>query len=317
MSNTDRSIISFGSVREAAVYFPGVIPLGVVSEALQDDVARQVADSKFSPNNLIRTLLPPQFSKNDEFVEAVWAINKESLLDRLHHQTLVWSDDQFNAVYGDTARKFGFSRSDTAKAALLEQKRTRKLLRDYKLSSVATDRISDHLSDNDGERDVIFQIASLKLLDVQNTKWEQIIEFRNDKVAQEKLRKFRLFALQNYSGKSKSFVEDSILSQLSDYHEQIKVWGFETRLGTLATAISSKTFGAAMAGSFVSLLADKPAASILAAGSGVVVEVGKIGVEVVRRRLGLRKIMRENPVSFFDYANKKLSPPGAPDQGLS
>ena len=56
------------------------------------------------------------------------------------------------------------------------------------------------------ESDIAITMASLKLVDVGPATWEHVLEFRRDSDARDKLRRLRLFACENYSGKSKDFI---------------------------------------------------------------------------------------------------------------
>ncbi|MGA7219934.1 MAG: hypothetical protein WBX38_16580 [Candidatus Sulfotelmatobacter sp.] len=97
-------------------------------------------------------------------------------------------------------------------------------------------------------------IADLKLIDASRSSWEHISEFRGDSGGQQKLRRFRLFAYENYSGKTRSFVEDDILTRLADYDSAVKKWGFDTVQGALNTILGSKISIATVGASVVSAL---------------------------------------------------------------
>jgi hypothetical protein len=91
------------------------------------------------------------------------------------------------------------------------------------------------------ETEACITFASKSIIKVDSIDWKQIIEFRQDREATEKLRRFRLFAYDNYRGKSKAYVEDDLLRRLDEYETTVKQWGFETAEGALNILASSKT----------------------------------------------------------------------------
>lgn len=101
--------------------------------------------------------------------------------------------------------------------------------------------------------DIALSIASLRLVDTENISYEQLLEFRNDNEAKEKLRRLRLFAYENYQGKSRSFIEDDLMARISDYESTVKKWGFETKSAVMTALMDSKLVGGGIAGSFFRL----------------------------------------------------------------
>jgi hypothetical protein len=85
------------------------------------------------------------------------------------------------------------------------------------------------------EEDVTLVISSLKLIDVNKCEWDQLFEFRKDPGAMDKLRRLRLFAYENFTGKSRDFIEDKLLVSLRDYEIAVKEWGFTTSSAAINT----------------------------------------------------------------------------------
>ncbi|PYT97872.1 MAG: hypothetical protein DMG38_18105 [Acidobacteria bacterium] len=79
----------------------------------------------------------------------------------------------------------------------------------------------------------------------------------------------RLFALENYSGQPKSFIEDDLSVRLSDFQEAVRKWGFETKYAAFTTILSSKILARALTGTLVSALLDAPLAAAASALVGV------------------------------------------------
>ncbi|HLY97646.1 MAG TPA: hypothetical protein VKT33_01130 [Candidatus Angelobacter sp.] len=156
--------------------------------------------------------------------------------------------------------------------------------------------------------DLSLTITSLRLINTSQTTLQQLVEFRKDVEAKIKLRRFRLFAYENYLNKSRAFIEDDINRRLVDYDETVKKWGFETKAATFTTLIDSKMVAGGIAGSFITAYLHEPhlavASTLLAAG----ITIGKISVELGKKRFALKELASSNPVSYVQYAQNKLNP---------
>ncbi len=161
--------------------------------------------------------------------------------------------------------------------------------------------------------DVALTLLNAKMIDTTNCSWEQILEFRKDEEARQKLRKLRLFAYENYAGKSENFVKEDILQKIEEAEETASRWGFETKVTAMSMLLTSKTLASGAAGSFVSILAGQPLAALLSGAGGAIIEAGRIGLEITRRRYALRNIIKDNPVMYFSYAESKLRSKCSPD----
>jgi hypothetical protein len=154
--------------------------------------------------------------------------------------------------------------------------------------------------------DLSITIASLRLINSSNATLQQLLEFRRDPEAKIKLRRFRLFAYENYSGKSRAFIEDDINKRLVDYDDTVKKWGFETKAAAFTALIDSKLVAGGIAGSFITAYLHEPslaiASSLLTAG----ITIGKIGIEVGKRHFAFNELAAGSPVSYVEYAQEKL-----------
>jgi hypothetical protein len=146
----------------------------------------------------------------------------------------------------------------------------------------------------------------IRVVDTTKVTLPQILEFRKDKEAMNKMRKFRLFAYQQFSGKDKTFIEDDIQQRLSDYSDTLKACGFETTYKTLSFLFESKSLMGTFAASFVSLLVGNGQLAAEAFGAGTVIELSKLSLEYAKHRNELNKICRENPISYIADARKTL-----------
>lgn len=146
----------------------------------------------------------------------------------------------------------------------------------------------------------------IRVIDTTKVTLPQIMEFRKDKEAMSRMRNFRLFAYQHYSGKDKAFIEDDIQKRLSDYYETLNACGFETTVKTLSFLFESKFLMGAFATSAVSLLVGNGQLAVEAFGTGAIIELGKLSLEYAKRRNELKKICKENPISYIADARMKL-----------
>jgi hypothetical protein len=158
------------------------------------------------------------------------------------------------------------------------------------------------------QSDVTMTVASLQLIHADNLSWQQILEFRRDSEARDKLRRLRLFAYDNYSGKPKQYIEDDILQRISDYEDAVKKWGFETKAGLLNMLLNSKMLAAGLTGSLISTLFHAPITALVTAGGGIGIEIGHVALELSKQRFAMRQMMVDNPVSYISWAKSKLVP---------
>jgi hypothetical protein len=182
----------------------------------------------------------------------------------------------------------------------------------FLLHSAAVDAPPELFIDKAGAStpDLSVTLSSAHLVDVESTPWEHILEFRSDPEAKRKLRRFRLFAYENYAGRSKAYVEDDILAKLDDYAETAKGWGFKTNVAALTSLFNSDLVKAGLAGSFAAALFNQPLIGISSLVGTAGVALGTVAVEIGKQSFAMREAMEENPVSYIAYAKEKLvSPP--------
>ena len=154
----------------------------------------------------------------------------------------------------------------------------------------------------------VVSLASLSLIDVANTPWDQIIEFRADPAARAKLRRLRLFASDNYAGRGADYVRDDLERRIGDYEDEVKRWGFQTRISTLSMLLSSKALTTAASGSVLAALFGAPAVAVAAAVGGAVIELGRVTLHVAEQRSSLGRRLHENPISYVIEARRALAP---------
>jgi hypothetical protein len=330
MSRYFKSVISTSNTKQAAIYFPYVVPLSTSHEASAPGVRRDgeqdcvnVDDTEF--------LLPPEFKDNRKFIGLLWSLNLSIAANSIYEDSLV--DARVKPIW-DRLEKNAPLRCRLIGDELVNA--LQRFFLDYKLDGELVDAplFSTDQALPDESSDVSLVLAEGKLIDLDKTNWDHVLEFRQDKEAQEKLRRFRLFAFENYADKDRAFIEDDVAKRLDDHHAVLKSWGFETRAGLLTSTLNSKSAQAALGGSLLAAAAGFPAsagalsgvATIAAGGiaalggaaaiGGAILEVGNISLQLLKRNASRQDAIRNNPISFFDYAREKLSPSETSEQGL-
>lgn len=82
-------------------------------------------------------------------------------------------------------------------------------------------------------------IKSVPMIVEENLFWEQVEEIRKDEKSIAKLRKFRVWAMQNLEGKTQNQVTDIIGAEIEDYSNALKKHGILTVIGGFTTMLSS------------------------------------------------------------------------------
>ena len=289
--------ISLVNPRETALYFDRVIPLNLNAELLNLGFPRRPISDVF-PTDMLDAVLPSELCKQESFRarliainEAAWPFILKSGVDakKLPAEICDLSQEQFDTIgtkYNEALELF---------------------IDDFGLRSCSVDVPGLSFADSSSQtEDFLITLPNVKLIDVNNTSWEQVLEFRRSTEAKNKLRRLRLFAFANYRGRDRAFVEDDILLRLSDYTETIKEWGFETRHGAITSLLSSKLLAGALTGSVLSALLGQPFPAIISAVGGTVIEFGKIALDVRKRSVQLRKLLRDNPITYIHDAQNAL-----------
>jgi hypothetical protein len=164
----------------------------------------------------------------------------------------------------------------------------------------------DELDSSSTNENIVLKLANLQLVDISNTSWEHILEFRKDEKAKTSLRKLILFFHKNYIGKSKTFIEDDLNNLLEDYKNSVKDWGFETKTSTISMLLSSKTLLGTIGATITSVFLNVPSIAVLTAGAGVSLEIGNITLHILKRKYELSKLRRNHPLSYIIDAQKNL-----------
>lgn len=130
----------------------------------------------------------------------------------------------------------------------------------------------------EGDREVVATVLSnLEIADEEKLTWQQVMEFRKDKISLRKYRRLLHWLDKEMIGKSQAFIEDDIAQKLEDYESSLKKHGLKTVLGTIEEVLDGKYLlgASSVVGSFS--IAGYPGLGVLA-GTGLL--VGKMAVKL-------------------------------------
>ena len=150
------------------------------------------------------------------------------------------------------------------------------------------------------------KLAQLPLIDTTKSEWEQIIQIREDENSISKLRNLRLFFNDNYSGKEKKFIEDDLNKRLEDYENVTKDWGFETVTSSIQMLLTSPVTLTSVGSSLALALTGEPLSALATAGTGSIIEVGKMSLHIAKEKKKLSVLQRDHPLAYIIDAKKKL-----------
>lgn len=175
------------------------------------------------------------------------------------------------------------------------------------LGVIDTPVIAEHknlLNEHKTVGDIAVTVSGLRLIDVSNTDWEQIVEFRKDKQAVKDLRRLRTFLVDNFKDKPRDYIENKILTELDKYENMLKSQGFKTFTGAIGSVFDAKTVTAAGAAAVTAVFLGEPVLGLTGAAT---IEIGKFGVQVAKDLYALREMKRDHPLAYIVRANKELS----------
>lgn len=285
-------VLVTGSLKNALIYYDCAIPLTLKAYLVHLMAVRPEVESESPPKGLqfVPAVGHPDFT--DDLVAVNSAITKLAL-KRFFQETdiaiLDVTDRNEDALLDETLVAFNH------------------FMDKYDLDKLPVDSTGLNSPYNSATTsDPMMVLGSLSLIDADRCSWEQIVEFRRDSHALDMVRRLRLFAYENYSGKSKSFIEDDISTRIADYEMAVRKWGFETAQGALNEVLTSPATAVSAAGSLVCVLSGATTAAAISALIGAAFQVGRAVLEVKKRQLDLLNLRTANPASFISYARDQL-----------
>lgn len=326
MATYHNTAIVFGDLKDALLHFEYVVPMNIsgvciglrpkVAESgptverfkeLSMDGYRELNASFGKPDDIIK-LFPPALAGNPGF-EKIRNMFEGMLMAYMVKATE--SQDIFEKYIRELAKtvkadepidpnKFCPTVEDLQRLFTM-------IVAGFQLENVPVDSSQFLLnSASNSSTENCLSAPQIRVIDTSKVTIPQVMEFRKDKDAMTKMRRFRLFAYENYSGKEKTFIEDDIQRRLADYDETVRACGFDTAVKTFSFLFESKLMVGAFATAAVSSLMGNAQLAIEAFSAGTVIELGKLSLEYAKSKSEMRKICRENPISYIADAKKAL-----------
>lgn len=152
-----------------------------------------------------------------------------------------------------------------------------------------------------------FTTYNANLIDTSRLTWEQIIEFKKDEESRRKLRNYKLFMYDQFSGKSKDYIIDHLSKKIEEYEEACKKHGFKLVSSTLSSVLNSKSAiamaGIVAAGIITGISTVKDIGLI----SGAVIEIGKISLGISEKMMDMRSFKNNHELAYIFEIKDKLS----------
>jgi hypothetical protein len=326
MDSYHNTAIVFGNLKDALLHFEYVIPMNIsgIAMGLRPTIAesgpaverfkeismegyREMNASFPEPSDIVK-LFPPQLASDSRFEVA------RNMFEGLLFAYMVKAtegQETFEKYVRELANVVQTQQPVDPNQLLPTTEGLQKLfafiVSSFHLENVPVDSSHFFMGASGNEQfSNCLSALQIRVVDTTKVTLPQIMEFRKDKKAMNKMRNFRLFAYQQFSGKDKAFIEDDIQRRLSDYYETLNECGFETTVKTLSFLFESKVLMGAFATSFVSLLVGNGQLAAEAFGAGAIIELGKLSLEYAKHKNELKKICRENPISYIADARMTL-----------
>ena len=128
-------------------------------------------------------------------------------------------------------------------------------------------------------------LSNVPLINTEQLEWRQILELRRDEEFKRKMRRFRLFINDNYQGKDKNYIRDSLLVKIESYEEECKKHGLTLVTSSLTQLLDSKSLLGSLGIAATALLTGNPTVAGASLITGSVIEVGKIVLHITEKQL--------------------------------
>lgn len=295
--------IAFGDLKNASLYFDHLVPIALFEELAGEKEMEQTNRVALAIRNA--DLVPPDLKECPGFLEELLEVNDASANYILKEGTKRYSLEQ--RIKGLSKEEFA-AIEHVWTARYIELFLRYGLFR-YPIVSASPDANGSGSMTPGADVSPILTLANLSVIDASQATWEHIAELRGDPDARRRLRRLRLFAYDNYSGKSPAYIEDDLLTKVADYDETVKQWGFETVKGAIALVLNSRLSATTAAGAILSTLFGHPAEAMAVAAAAASVQMGRVALHLAERRFALQELVRDSPVSYITYSRKKLRIP--------
>lgn len=315
------TVLSYGRYKDAAIYFPYVVPF-VSYEFFEFTRAYFESDCGISVEQaneyfhsrlplaqpeLTKVLLPPEFAADRNFIRLMKVVPAWIVCNRILRAaecdvgTNGMADfaGQFQEVLGVKILNDGaLERTLTHLAATYHL---------HRLPSISGDSEFTELNgDCDDLSDFRVTLCNAQLIDTERATWDQIASFRADRESQKKLRRLLDFLFVSYEGKTSSFVTADLHRRLDEYDQVVRKHGFETKAAAFGAIIRSKLLRQALAGAGLMSVFDKDTQAIAIGMSAILLEVGATCLQFQKQRFEFREYVGNHPLGYIVDARNML-----------
>lgn len=156
--------------------------------------------------------------------------------------------------------------------------------------------------------EVVAVLAGLPVVDVENTSWEQIMEFREDSESRRKVRVLRLHLANEFIGKTHEQIAAGLELGIEECERAAKKHGFDLLISSLQASCEAKdTIGAMGVWALVgATLGGSAAAAVAGASVGILTELSKLTLSVAKGTKDLREFRKHHPFSYVIDAKARL-----------
>lgn len=159
----------------------------------------------------------------------------------------------------------------------------------------------------DGPDDTVTWIlANVRMVETDSASWEQILEIRRDDRSIRELRNLRVFLGQNFSGKSRSYVQDVLEKKVDDYQTACKRHGFNLIADSFRALLDSKSLLGCAAVTAAAILSGEKKIADAAACVGVILETSKFILSLAKAKHDLTSFKRDHELAYLFRAREKL-----------
>jgi hypothetical protein len=332
------TVVCFGDLKQAAIYFERVVPINTIELINYSDIP---ISENYSIDNYMRDreeLLYKSLSGNMETVIDLIIGKTEGFIGRSTKKRIIKDLSQttkalqlklknqypqlfFNPSYVmDSMHEMQqqLIASELVKNnSIVELNRTpESILNDFcntlKIKEFSLSLPSGMKTEQQkiNTKDIQVTLLNLNLVDTTQASWEQIIELRNDPVLSSNLRNLKLMMHDSYSGKSLDYIHDDMQRRIEKYEHACKSMGLKTISSHISqiknfasiNGVSLALITAILSSEGFNLSNGLSLSAISAAAVGLVM----YGLEIKSNSNELYKLKNENPVAYIIDANKKL-----------
>lgn len=146
------------------------------------------------------------------------------------------------------------------------------------------------------------KLSGVKAIDVSQTRWEHILDFRQDVQSVAALKRLRKFIFDDFEGKSDDYIRDTILAKIDEHDRVVKKHGFDLIASSLETILSRDsalvTLASICTSSFIG--ADWSTAML----TGAAVELGQLSLSIAKHLKTKSEFNLSDPITYlFEAAN--------------